>query len=493
MLPDLWLANSRVRSLWKDKFPEQPKIALVNLAEALFGTADLTRNQVSILINTLAEATVWPTGVADDGIDVTMPDEMYGEEYVAAANHPSANVETWVLEVLSMLLAIPNDVSVLDLYCGDGTLLDVLPETSFYEGHDPNPVHVARARRAHPEAMIRHTDLTQLVNQEVDTTYGLVFCHTTVQRSETAPTCLELRPHLEAAAARQRSLLEDVPTQREHSEPGYRMGWAMAEAAVKACVPGGIVAIASLSQRDFVLDYLRSKGTVLAQIGSQEAMLTLTIFRKMRVKNHVEEDIFLPTLDEVREWAATRGVLARVPVCPDDPRPMVIRPWDIQLTPNPAGKKFGNCALGRDAELYLAKGRVGVRWADRLVAFEWAQHQALTAPPEESWDKTVARFNERLTPESYLRLRQGNLNVMLNLPPAYTVREDPALGTHMGKLGRRLERAQLSYPEKTTLDNRYYTLGVGSVLMQGEDRYEVRFSEPDFSNSKPPKVHIEKV
>jgi hypothetical protein len=63
----------------------------------------------------------------------------------------------------------------------------------------------------------------------------------------------------------------------------------------------------------------------------------------------------------------------------------------------------------------------------------------------------------------------------------------------MGKLGRRLERAQLSYPEKTTLDNRYYTLGVGSVLMQGEDRYEVRFSEPDFSNSKPPKVHIEKV
>ena len=148
MLPDLWLANTVIRRLWKTKFPAQPKVSFINLVQNLFGTIDLTRNQVSIVINMLTDATTWPVGKLK-GIDPNAPDSIYGAELERLADLAEPTPD-WVFALIGMLLPIPTDVSVLDLCCGIGTLASILPTTAFYEGHDSNPVQVARASRNFP-------------------------------------------------------------------------------------------------------------------------------------------------------------------------------------------------------------------------------------------------------------------------------------------------------------------------------------------------------
>jgi hypothetical protein len=469
MLPDLWLANDRIRKLRMNKFPSQPKSAFIRLAESMFGGFDLSRTQLSAMVKALSEATEWPRAAREpeeDDIDpATIP------------VRPDATPDN-LLAAIGMLVNIQSGTSVLDLYCGAGTFTQLMAlNRCYYEGHEVDPDAVAQAKRVlGTNGQVYQTDLTSWVDREPDSQYGLVFAHPPVGLTTTCQyPCLEMQ-----------------------GGGQIDMELATYEIAVKSCIKGGFVVIltesGSFGLDEYVKDWLAEHGTLIAD-------LVLGVYNLVVFRNGVKTPYdaltgVVVSEDGLIELCSERTPI-RTPICSDDPRPMVLKTWDIEVVPN--GEAFGTVYGKRhvnqpDAELYKSKGRVGIRWARSTVAMEWAQHQSLTAPQEESWVKTQDRFSRRLLVDTYIDVRLAtDPNDILNLPRTYTVGEESALKKFMDRTTSKAGRLATSYPEKSTLENRYYTLGPGSMLLRGDERWAVSFSEPDFSNSKPPKVHIQKV
>lgn len=457
MLPDVWLGHARIKKLRKSKFANQSTAAFINLANSLFQTYDLNRGQLAALIELLEAKTEWPKNKLT-------------ETYAPAANSNNRQhlLPDWVIDTLGLLLAVPSDISVLDLNCGAGSFVDFLPEQVFYEGHSLDINLLNKAKQRFPEYLFKCSDVSQMMNQEPDTSYSLVLFNTVQWEPATqAATCLELsykKENLESL---------DIAT----------------ELASKCAVKGGIAVVYSITKpSQELLDWLSSKGTILALIELCGEYLLL--FRKgIKIKQADFAYYKFNSVDDLLTWASNSAILGRVPISSEDPRPLVLKNWEVNLETNTES----NCLQAADVELYLSKSKVKMRFKNHWPALEWAQHQALTASTEESWNKTVKRFETRLALDTYLSLRDQDLNKLTNLPKNYTVLEEPALTKYLDKVKQRTERMSLSYPEKTTLDNRYYTLGIGSVLASNNKKYEVKFSEPDFSNSKPPKVHLERI
>lgn len=476
MLPDVWLENPNIKKLKKSKFASQSNAAFINLADSLFKTYDLSKGQVASIVELLEASSEWPK-------------EKPGDFYLAAQlNKPIAWVNLadeveptpdWVLEVINLLLAIPSDVSVIDLNCGVGAFADCLPRHAFYEGYDINPVQIMRAQEYFSNYMFKCSDISAMLSKEPDTSYGLVLFNAAYWQCDTKQidknACLELIYRTDVFNA------TDVAV----------------ELSVKCAVRGGVVVLYSYEKPSYdTLEWLRSKGTILAFITVGKACLLL--FRngvKSKKEINLADELFhFETEREAIEWAVEKGVITRVPVCAEDPRPLLLKDWNVAVKPNALGFSASfESWKEADVELYLAKNKIKIKFKDQWSALEWAQHQALTASPEETWNKTVEKFSVRFELNNYISLRSGDLNRLVNLPETYTVLEEPALRKYLNKAQRQIAHMSFSYPEKTTLDNRYYTLGIGSVLTDGSKKYEVKFSEPDFSNSKPPKVHLERI
>lgn len=466
MLPEEWLTNQRIRKL-RQKFPSQSREAFAKLAQHEFGTTDLNRIQLSNLVQILTDVTEWP--LVDHPLDHPEPDTLG-----VVPPHADATPE-WFLTGLSMLFDIQSGSSVLDLFCGSGSLGLILPAGALYEGHDSDQKRIDEAKRAFPNGHFLRSDLRDWVSLEPNNQYGLVFAHVPAGLSVTSVNpCLSMQ-----------------------RGPTIDMRLAAVEMGAKFCAPGGyLVILLDMPIRDpraamDLNEWTGHNGTLLMNLGLPEGKQALIYRHGIRRRDHqtlmerfVEEQTFL-------DFCVLTETPTRIAVAGEDPRPVELKDWEIQMVSNPIGKHY---SPGKTSEalLYKQNGRVGVRWKTLTQSLEWAMHQAGTAPREEPWTKTVERFEQRFTQDRYLRMRgQDSLNVILNLPEEYQVVEDPALVTFIEKLGRRQQRTGLCYPEKATLENRYYTLGPGNFLLKDPNRYEVIFSEPDFSGAKPPRLHLE--
>lgn len=132
-----------------------------------------------------------------------------------------------------------------------------------------------------------------------------------------------------------------------------------------------------------------------------------------------------------------------------------------------------------------------VRWGSPEASLEWAAHQAWNSHATETVEAIVARFNKRLSLPEYLKHRvNATTQELLNLSPAYPAAEDPQSTIFLNKLTQQLDRMLISYPEKVSPNNRYYSLGPGDRLFNQDSSWIVNLSEPDFTGKKPPKIHM---
>lgn len=471
MHPDQWLVNQRVRAM-RAKFPAQSRAAFLDLVQGLFGTHDLSKQQLTVLVKTLSETDEWP----DLGGAEATPGNAVPAGPVVNPN-PTPD---WVLEAVGMLVAVQPGSSVLDLFCGDGTLGQVLPARTLYEGHDNRYDLIMQARRQYPQGEFSTSDITEWMSLEPNTPYGLVFAHPdpdTVRYHENP--CLET----------------EQPGTHIHTQD------AIIEWGARCCTKGGVLVVfqdLGDAEPHAQLAWLKRHGTLYVNATVGESRLI--IYRHgVKLKDHPVEIGHHATPEDLLAAVAAWENQILVPICADDPRPLELKSWDITVEPNPEGAYYRG---GDTSEIFKQKTSVGVRWCAPVPAFEWAMHQAFTAPVEESWPKTVNRFNQRLKIDSYLEHRRTTrLHDIINLPYGYRAQEDPALTRYLTKLDRRYGRTLLPYPNKSVLENKYYTLGPGSFLRRPavnpipghtHERWRVVFSEPDFSGNKPPRVHLER-
>jgi hypothetical protein len=460
VLPDSWLVNPRVRKL-RQKFLSVPRTRFLDLAEHMFGTIDLDRQQLGALVQLLTDSQQWPT---IDRVLASSQDDAEDLD-IALAEVPR---DSWLPEVLPLLVEMQSGSSVLDLGCHQGHCAQMFTGTSFYEGHDVNSKRVAVAKRVNKEQQFHVTDLSRWLAYEPKSSYSLVLVHLPDVPYTCNGPCLE--------------------TQRG---PELQLNTSMLEWGAKCCVRGGIMigVTSETTNLEPALNWLRTNGTLLlvSRINQSE---TLIIYRHgIRMRDYpTVTDEFADYL-ELTDFAMSRGYLARTPVSVDDPRPMQVADWGIELAPQ-ASFKFS----GTDATLlYKTKHAAGIWWQNEESALGWAMHQALKATREESWNKTIQRFNQRLDITEYLKYRTQPLHELLNLTANFKVAETPELAGCAKRMGSRLNRLRTSYPERSTVENRYYSLGPGDILEREGERWSVQFSEPDFSGKNPPKLHLQRM
>jgi len=292
----------------------------------------------------------------------------------------------------------------------------------------------------------------------------------------------------------------ELPCLETQAGPTIRVAQAAVEWSAKACAQGGIL-LAVLP--DTVLmdsspalleleDWLKRYGTLLYKLITP-GYYVLIYKHGVKMKDRVTELVSFQTGDEFAEWALDQPVF-KTGVCTEDPGPLQLKHWDITVVDNAEDGRFVADPHDPDVtQLYMAKGEVRVRWAGLAPALEWAQHQALQQPPEPSWDKAVNKFRSRMRLDVFVDLVQNApLNQILNLPGSYAVALQRPLAKHLQRFKRSRDRLTSAYPEKSTLDNRYFTLGPGARLLGPDGKpWRVLFSEPDFAHRKPPRLHVE--
>jgi len=458
MLPDNWLTNPRVRKL-RQKFLKVPRARFVDLAEHMFGTVDLDRQQLGSLVQLLTDSQHWPSinRIASSEQEITDQAEL-------TLDVPK---DDWLADVLPLILELQSGCSMLDLGCHQGHMSQVLTGTSFYEGHDLNQKRVCAAKRLFAEQQFHATDVSRWLAYEPKSSYSLVLTHLPSTTYTIHGPCLE--------------------TQRG---PEVQLDLAMVEWSAKCCARGGILVALLEATTDIstATNWLRHNGTPLmvSAVGNH----VLIVYRhgiKMRDYPTITENF--ATHAELTDFVMQKGYLARVPVSVDDPRPLEVSDWGIELV----SLEETRLASGSSTELYKSKYSVRIKWQGELPALSWAFHQAMKATPEESWNRTVERFSKRLEINEYLVYRDKPLFELLNLSNEFPVQETKELKGHADKLEKRYKRLRTPYPERSTLDNRYYSLGPGDNLTKNDETWSVQFSEPDFSGKNPPKLHLQKV
>ncbi len=462
MLPDAWLLNRRVLKL-RQKFPTQPRSTFVQLAQDLLGTTDLNRAQLQMLIQTLTDAQTWPS--VSFAHTTTQPQLDPNN----IPPNPNATPQEILLGI-AMLLRIHPGAGILDLFCGNGTLADVLPPRVFYEGHDNDPDLVLQGRCLYQDGIFHVSHIESWLESEPNSHYGLVFMHPPVGLQVTSPNpCLEV----------------------SHG-PAHDLGLAAIEWAAKCCAKGGILVVVLDPGQAIpfdVYEWLRGKGTILVHVEADGYQI-LVYRHGLHARNYQTEQGVFSTLYGFMTFCKRENPF-QVPVHSEDPRPLLLKDWGIEVIPV---AEHGPIPFSteRATRLYKAKGRVGIEWGGARSLLEWAIHQAHSAPVEEAWPKTVRRFEERLLLGNYLEHRRGrSLQEILNLPDGYRAHEDQALRSFLSRMDGKQKRLTTPYPEKSTIENQYYTLGPGCVLQKGSDYFKVVLSEPDFAGVNPPRVHAE--
>lgn len=462
MHPDVWLANSRIKQIRVKKFPQQSKSSFIDLATKLFSTVNLSKAQLSQLIGLLSSSNKWPSGKQS-------PKSTKAVDAILRSPREDSTPEA-IIAGISMLCEILPGVSVLDLCCGNGTFAQGLPAKIYYEGYDSDESAVLEGQAVFDSEghQFYKVDLTSWVDKEPTVKYNFVFAH---PPDNFVYSCFE--PCLETQS------------------PGpLNFHQALAELAVKSTTKGGILCFVSeLKLSEEFYFWLSSSNSVLLDVQVNGLFLLLV---RVGVKHKQLSRTLSFVSDDAEEcflsWCSEQPRI-KVSVSSEDPRPIVLKTWDIEITDN-TSESYKKCVT----YLYKKKDCIGIRWASPESALDWASHQAFFANTEESWNKTMDRFNKRLLIEEYLQLRQNsNLNQMLNINFSYTVEEEQSLKAYLDRKQSYYKRTELSYPEKSVIENKYYTLGSGSVLQRRDETWNVIFSEPDFSNSRPPKLHIEQV
>ena len=460
MLPDNWLVNPRVRKL-RQKFLTVPRTRFLDLAEHMFGTVDLDRQQLGALVQLLTDSEHWPSIERAQTGSTSMEQSELAEALLDAPK------DDWLPEVLPLLLELQPGSSMLDLGCHQGHGAQVLTGVSFYEGHDLDPKRVQVAKQLFPEQQFHVTDVSRWLAYEPRSSYSLVLVHLPADHYTVHGPCLE--------------------TQRG---PDIVLDAAMLEWGAKCCTRGGIL-VGLINRQDnleAISQWLRNNGTPLMFSAVDDK--TLVVYRHgIRMREYPTVTDSFANYGELTDFLMAKGYLARTPVCADDPRPLEISDWGIELlTQEVTGFSETGATL-----LYKSKHAAGIRWQDERAALGWAMHQAFKATREESWNKTSERFSQRLGINDYLQYRSGNLHDLLNLTAEFAVEETPELKGHANKLTKRYSRLRTPYPERATIDNRYYSLGPGDKLQRNDELWSVQFSEPDFSGKNPPKLHLNKV
>jgi len=427
----------------------------------MFGTVDLDRQQLGALVQLLTDSEHWPSIQRAQMTTSSIEQAELGEALLDAPK------DEWLPEILPLLLELQPGSSMLDLGCHQGHGAQVLTGVSFYEGHDLNAKRVQVAKRLFPEQQFQVTDVARWLAYEPRSSYSLVLVHLPADHYTVHGPCLE--------------------TQRG---PDITLDTAMLEWGAKCCTRGGILVglVSRESNLEPISQWLRNNGTPL--MVSAVGNTTLVVYRHgIRMRDYPTIDNAFANYEELTEFLMAKGYLARTPVCADDPRPLEISDWGIELVAQ-STEEFSGTA---ETLLYKSKHAARIRWQNDRAALGWAMHQAFKATREESWNKTVERFNQRLGINDYLQYRSNSLHDLLNLSQEFAVAETPELKGHASKLTKRYHRLRTPYPERATVENRYYSLGPGDKLQRNQELWSVQFSEPDFSGKNPPKLHLSKV
>jgi hypothetical protein len=272
---------------------------------------------------------------------------------------------------------------------------------------------------------------------------------------------------------------------------------AALEWGARCCTMGGLL-VSLLPEEYFVSlpqhktwSWLCDKGTVL--VFSKIENLVILVYRhKLKQKDYMlQKETFETNLDW-SEWASGHAIF-KTGVCTEDPGPLELKNWNIRIVENLVKNNYIKAHEPKLTYFYKSKNKVSIRWENPTTALEWAQQQALHNTADPSWDKTVERFNQRLGIDTFINLIENTpLNKLLDIPQEYSVILDSSLKTYLKRKKLQMNMTLTAYPEKSTIENRYFTLGPGSRLARNDGTtWKINFSEPDFGNYKPPRLHIE--
>lgn len=481
MTPDVWLTIKRISDIRKKKWPGKSKRDFINLAVELFKRDDLSRAEVSRLGLVLEKNEDWP-GKIQQAATATAVDPASLEVF-------DDSTPDWLLEAITMLLETQTGSSVLDLFCGNARFAAYLPPGALYEGHDYNSDKLSEASAAFPQHVFEQTQLHDWLTLDPQSKYNMVFLHGPNVKVEAAYPCI--------ATQKPGDLIFDQ---------------AIVEVGTRCLTHGGFL-VSVNDKPDFtynhfeeaLCDYLDEEGVVLldTQITEGDRTWHVCLFRKGVKRGEKHTNLTFADPQAFTDWCLSDAApKLKVPVSTEDPRPMSLKTWDITVGPIATLGKMNECGtIVTTTELYRSKGaKLGIRWANASHALSWAIHQALyghtTARP---WHNEVKVFAERLPFFDYMQVRGRGVtpNQLLNLPPELRVVEEPALKAHLDRKARAIARHTTPYPERTTMENRYLTLGPGSRLVQQDEhgqvtkRYTVKFAETDFVNHEYPRLHLE--
>lgn len=463
MKPSVWLHIERLTKARKKHWPERSKQELVQLADQLYNRQDITRAEVSKLCSILETSPTWPgTWVIPDA---PLP---VGHSVLRAYLD---NTPAWLLEGFNSILEVQSGSSVLDLGCGNGQLATYVPPTAFYEGYDKQQEKITEAQQVFPQHIFEKCDLTSWVSQEPQAVYNLCFLHLEAKQVIVQSPCLETQ-----------------------SGPVINLEKALVELAVKSVGHGCFVAIVGdCSLSPSLMTWLSSKGLVTCELVTPE--LTLTIFRKGIKKGSMLRSQFVDSATFLSWCLSPDSPRYKVPICPEDPRPMALKSWDITLeVPSSLGKLDSSL---NQSQLILAKNKLDVRWKQLEEPLSWASSHCISQS-EASWTKQMFLFNrECLEVNAYL-IRRTSYSSPDIFSSIVSVTESLSLFKYLNKLALKLERVSKPYPERSNLENRYLTLGSGDKLLQESllvpgtwREWSVKFSETDHVNSSYPRLHLE--
>lgn len=354
------------------------------------------------------------------------------------------NYSEQLLNNLVRALNIQDGTAVIEFNCGKAAITTNFSSGVYYQGVVTEDIDLTKLKRFYPNGIFTKSNVLDLLIGEPTKAFGLAIVNWSDKSIK---------------------LKEGLCTEYINSALEAEL---LLEVALKSVVDGGLVVIISDERVN-----AKQRATLHAEINTHGFYITILEATAKLIKVEAVASTF-------------EELTVKIPIASSDPRPFSLTKWDIKMVYEPSRRLIKTTQVVR-------KGKhIGLKFSSATDAYTWCGN-VLSQDAINPWFKAVSKI--KLDFYNYLRLKQSRqISEICLLKSEIKVEEANDLKKHLQKLSKRLSTNLLSYPNHTSISNRYWSLGPGDFLQNAQgELFKVIYTEVDPTDDKPPKLTIEKV